>query len=299
MAKRLVVFKILFLVLIAHQSLILIKTQEDFGDGKSAAPTSGKFDNSSNPQETNNEFSNDNNNNKVNEEDSARAETALIVDPDEPGSTEPEEAPPLGRRAGELVAASELGLSGAPPPQIQDSSRTTTSSTTSSPAATNQAELCYLSNGGSSLTLTVNEATQVGSIIGTIEVSSHSSLKLIFVCRAKIGSLFGQINIWRCEIESRQLDIEITGFSGLLRVLLPETTTSYFMEHLSGVLCFSYVFICFKRATEFLGSRFVCFAVRKRRMSAPYGDRLNHRLPLIVAREINYLALAIGRWLPF
>lgn len=37
--------------------------------------------------------------------------------------------------------------------------------------ALNYAELCYLSNGGSSLTLTVNEATQVGSIIGTLEVS--------------------------------------------------------------------------------------------------------------------------------
>lgn len=35
----------------------------------------------------------------------------------------------------------------------------------------NYAELCYLSNGGSSLTLTVNEATQVGAIIGTVEVS--------------------------------------------------------------------------------------------------------------------------------
>lgn len=35
----------------------------------------------------------------------------------------------------------------------------------------NYAELCYLSNGGSSLTLTVNEATQVGSIIGTLDVS--------------------------------------------------------------------------------------------------------------------------------
>lgn len=32
-------------------------------------------------------------------------------------------------------------------------------------------ELCFLSNGGSSLTLTVNEATPVGSIVGTIEVS--------------------------------------------------------------------------------------------------------------------------------
>jgi hypothetical protein len=33
------------------------------------------------------------------------------------------------------------------------------------------ADLCYLANGGSSLTLTVNEATQVGSVIGTVDVS--------------------------------------------------------------------------------------------------------------------------------
>lgn len=38
----------------------------------------------------------------------------------------------------------------------------------------NYAELCYLSNGGSSLTLTVNEATQVGAVIGTVEVSLSS-----------------------------------------------------------------------------------------------------------------------------
>lgn len=36
----------------------------------------------------------------------------------------------------------------------------------------NYAELCYLSNGGSSLTLTVNEASPVGFVIGTIEVST-------------------------------------------------------------------------------------------------------------------------------
>lgn len=35
----------------------------------------------------------------------------------------------------------------------------------------NYADLCYLSNGGSSITLTVNEATQVGSVIGTLDVS--------------------------------------------------------------------------------------------------------------------------------
>ena len=33
------------------------------------------------------------------------------------------------------------------------------------------AELCFLANGGSSLTLAVNEATQVGAIVGTVDVS--------------------------------------------------------------------------------------------------------------------------------
>lgn len=43
----------------------------------------------------------------------------------------------------------------------------------SSSSSYNLDELCFLSNGGSSLTLTVNEATPVGSIVGTIEVSLH------------------------------------------------------------------------------------------------------------------------------
>lgn len=51
--------------------------------------------------------------------------------------------------------------------------QTTTSSVAQSEAnsESSAAELCYLSNGGSSLTLTVNEATQVGTAIGTIDVS--------------------------------------------------------------------------------------------------------------------------------
>lgn len=61
--------------------------------------------------------------------------------------------------------------------------RTSTKSTTTTNAdgledrrdQVNYAELCYLSNGGSSLTLTVNEATQVGAIIGTVEVSLKSA----------------------------------------------------------------------------------------------------------------------------
>lgn len=42
--------------------------------------------------------------------------------------------------------------------------------------AVNYAELCYLSDGGSSITLTVNEATQVGSIIGMVEVSRSEKI---------------------------------------------------------------------------------------------------------------------------
>lgn len=37
------------------------------------------------------------------------------------------------------------------------------------------ADLCYLTNGGSSLTLAVNEATPVGALIGTLEVSLPAS----------------------------------------------------------------------------------------------------------------------------
>lgn len=44
----------------------------------------------------------------------------------------------------------------------------------------NYAELCYLSNGGSSLTLTVNEATQIGAVIGTIDVSRRFSSFSLF-----------------------------------------------------------------------------------------------------------------------
>lgn len=45
----------------------------------------------------------------------------------------------------------------------------------------NYAELCYLSNGGSSLTLTVNEASPVGFVIGTIEVSFSFSFDFSFL----------------------------------------------------------------------------------------------------------------------
>lgn len=67
-------------------------------------------------------------------------------------------APSFDRRFGKL-----------PTGQQDDGSSTPTTSG----ASVNYAELCYLSNGGSSLTLTVNEATQVGSIIGTVDVSSN------------------------------------------------------------------------------------------------------------------------------
>lgn len=57
---------------------------------------------------------------------------------------------------------------------------TSTTSTTKSPTVINiedeinSSELCYLSDGGSSVTLIVNEATQVGSVIGQVEVSSRN-----------------------------------------------------------------------------------------------------------------------------
>lgn len=46
------------------------------------------------------------------------------------------------------------------------------------PAPVNYAELCYLADGSSSLTLTVNEATPVGSVVGTVEVSLVSTEQL-------------------------------------------------------------------------------------------------------------------------
>lgn len=35
----------------------------------------------------------------------------------------------------------------------------------------NSADLCYLASGASSLTLTINEATAVGSVVGSVDVS--------------------------------------------------------------------------------------------------------------------------------
>jgi len=47
-------------------------------------------------------------------------------------------------------------------------------------AAVNAADLCFLTNGGSSLTLTVNEATPVGALIGTVDVSIHLFSSLFY-----------------------------------------------------------------------------------------------------------------------
>lgn len=61
----------------------------------------------------------------------------------------------------------------------QDATSYTITSSRATPAAAaddiqSSAELCYLASGGSSLTLTVNEATPVGSLIGTIDVSRET-----------------------------------------------------------------------------------------------------------------------------
>lgn len=58
---------------------------------------------------------------------------------------------------------------------LEEASSTPSSTTTRQPSQElAPAELCYLANGASSLTLTVNEATQVGAPIGSLEVSQKA-----------------------------------------------------------------------------------------------------------------------------
>ena len=76
------------------------------------------------------------------------------------------------RELTELVADSKGLSSLGPPAREEPTSTTTTPTTTTTTTPAPPAELCYLSNGGSSLTLTVNEATPVGSPVGQVEVSS-------------------------------------------------------------------------------------------------------------------------------
>lgn len=111
MATRLVVFKILFLVLIARPTLLLAT--------------------------------------HLDSDQSDRTRLDLKVEP----------------QAVELMGVAGLG-EGVKSNEYKELSEKPGSSKQPDPA-----ELCYLSNGGSSLTLTVNEATQVGSIVGVVEVS--------------------------------------------------------------------------------------------------------------------------------
>lgn len=198
MATRLLVLKILFLVLIARHSLLFAEALEE-------------------DEALEGEFNKANNESTIIEAAStiyAENEPATTSDPSEtrqPNETEVPEASTtkllinesIEKRAGDSRAETtdkpaliaELGLSttlnlAAP----QEAAATTASSllagsTAPPPPPMSQAELCYLSNGGSSLTLTVNEATEVGSIIGTIEVSKSRQLE--------DNEVFG------CEIESR------------------------------------------------------------------------------------------------
>lgn len=54
--------------------------------------------------------------------------------------------------------------------------KTTTPSEIPNASNTNLADLCYLSDGGSSMTLAINEATPLGSVVGTVEVSSAAGI---------------------------------------------------------------------------------------------------------------------------
>ena len=100
--------------------------------------------------------------------DSGELESAVLVDESQLTDGYQQSAQPAAAAA---TAASTTDSPGRPVPSTQ----VTPSTPATAPPAVNYAELCYLSNGGSSLTLTVNEATQVGAIIGTVEVSKSDS----------------------------------------------------------------------------------------------------------------------------
>lgn len=187
---RVVVFKILFLVLIAHQFLFTQLTE-------SSSALS--------PQETNAQKQSSKTNrrtlsltrNSSNQDHSDRHPSQLRSENNVPkhhGESESECRSERCRRqahlsrgmnhldeSAELVADSN-GLSDG----LQTAATTTRkpnetnepkvgaqsqTSDTSRQAEINAADLCFLTNGGSSLTLAVNEATPVGAVIGTVDVS--------------------------------------------------------------------------------------------------------------------------------
>lgn len=131
MTTTVVVFRILFLVLIAHSFL----SAKDVGPSGATPIVPG----------------------------APRPKTDRRTEP-AAGGRNGEPAP--GDQGAELVADSN-GLTSLAGRQ-----------TTAPPAGSepNLAELCFLSNGGSSLTLTVNEATPVGSVIGQVEVSGPQAV---------------------------------------------------------------------------------------------------------------------------
>lgn len=71
----------------------------------------------------------------------------------------------------ELIGSREKARTSTNELEPQTTSSSSKEHSKGDPAEPHYADLCYLSNGGSSITLTVNEATQVGSVIGTLEVS--------------------------------------------------------------------------------------------------------------------------------
>lgn len=167
MATIVVVFKILFLVLIAHSfvALCISSPQHQAAGGESSAQTRSqiKYHRYNGPSTEATRL--DGNKSSYPAQDPIGTEQSVPLVPEDhhlaANSSEGRRTTKPRARIGAITPRS------APSPAAA--------------AAANNAELCYLSNGGSSLTLTVNEATQVGSIIGTVDVSS-SSLFVPLLC---------------------------------------------------------------------------------------------------------------------
>lgn len=163
MANQVVVFKILFLVLIAHsfiaQQCSPAAQTVPFGSArpKSEEETPGSEKILQDPG-----GSASRERRQVDPLQAGATESAILVEEPAASSTA---AVPSDNSSTERPPEK----SGSPTEPEARSGQPERVSTPAPPV--NYAELCYLSNGGSSITLTVNEATQVGSIIGTVEVS--------------------------------------------------------------------------------------------------------------------------------
>lgn len=187
MGAACVLFRILFLVLIAR-SLLLLALAAEQQPAAEAAGSSVANVRHLDPKQL-------------------LSETAELVDHEAPSST------PSMQDERVEDAQDALHLKSTVQAASGATSTSTTTTTTIMPSKMSneeEAELCYLSNGGSSLTLTVNEATQVGANIGTIEVSllfpaSFALLACLCVCVC-VESVVRASQVAGVEIKSRRRD---------------------------------------------------------------------------------------------